>query len=117
PAGNLDRRSNLLHLALSQFLHPSQKIDDPFAAVLDPSLCQYLPPHIKDAGLVLLGGPIHSHVEAEFTFQSKALLSDVVRSAAVANVSPVLALDGANSPRDFRLRATRTRRYSVSGAW
>src|ERR1700692_1782333 len=42
------------------------------------------------------------------------------RSTSVANVSPVLALirsaDGANSPLDFRLRASQPGRCSVLGA-
>ena len=105
-ARHLDCHRNPAYLPLRQILHRRHKIRDCLAAMFDPLLSNHAAITIQDAHLVMLGGPIDTNVERELSCHNHTLPTEAVRSTPAANVSPVLALEGANSPPDFRLRAT-----------
>lgn len=62
-----------VNLSLCQLLHPVDKLNDAFAAVLDFSLGQHLPLRIHDASLVLLGGPIDAQIEMKLSCHDTSL--------------------------------------------
>src|SRR6202030_4186386 len=90
-----------------------EKAADGFAVMFYGLLQKNLALCVHDADAVCLCGPIYSHVQREFGIHGRDLLSKL--PAHRSQRRPLYwRSSGANSPQDFRLRATRARRMFQS---
>ena len=95
-----------------------QEAHDRLAAMLDPALPKDLPARIQHTSPMERSPPIEPDVDRKPILVRMPVFhtSSLLRTRPpVANVTPVLALCGADSPLDFQLRATQAGRGSVSG--
>ena len=72
-ARHLDCHRNPVYLPLRQILHRRHKIRDCLAAMFDPLLSNHAAITIRDAHLVMLGGPIDTYIERELTCHNHTL--------------------------------------------